>query len=220
MRWSSVIIVVTGLALAGVGALFLRETEASILAESSVNAQRPTRPIADVTQAVRAMKLVTVEIDTKVKVERGETSWRGDVAATVEVPVRISYGTDLSGLDASRVGFSELGQAYVVRIPKPTRVATEVFSEKEALLVKVGWLRLRSRAGEYYLGLARRDSSSVAREVELLPHDAEKVERITLEQVRDLVSKIVGKDAAVIVRFESTPDSRSDGGRGGGGGAS
>lgn len=198
-----VFVVVIGAVLAGGLALFLRAEQERVTAEAaSVNVNLAVRPIADVTRAVRSLKLVTVEIDTKVKVERGDTSWRGDVAASVEVPVRLSFGTDLSGLDVTRLAFSEVEDTYAVRVPRPRRIATEVFGEKEALLVRVGWLRLRSRAGEYYLGLARRDAGSAARELELLPEDAAKVERLTSEQVAGLIRKVVGDRARVVVTFD------------------
>jgi len=171
----------------------------------------PPRPVAEVTSAVRAMKLVTVEIDTKVKVDRGDTSWRGDVLASVEVPVRLQYGTDLSKmrvdgvnfssvLGAERPGGADLG-VYVIEVPRPMRIATEIFGAQEAAEVQIGWLRLRSRAGEYYLGAARRDASDGARDLTLLPADAKRVERETLGQVEALVRALVGERAGVIVRF-------------------
>jgi hypothetical protein len=177
-------------------------------AQAMLDADRPARPLAEVTQAVRAMKLVTVEIDTKVKIERGDSSWRGDVQASIELPVRLSYGTDLSKMETDAVTFSELlgGRGgYIIRIPHATRIATEVFSEKEAPLVQTGWLRLRSRAGEYYLSQARRDASDQARELVLLPEDAARVEQCTKEQVAALVRSIVGQKADVQVVFKDEP---------------
>lgn len=168
----------------------------------------PPRPVAEVTSALRALKLVTVEIDTAVTVERSDRSWRGDVAAKVTVPVRLSYGTDLAGLRAESVGFAALAGgpgAYVVRVPRPARIATEIFGDREKAEVQAGGLRLRSRAGEYYLGLARRDSSAAARDLELLPADAARVEQVTREQVETLVRTVAGPDARVTVIFEDPP---------------
>jgi hypothetical protein len=166
------------------------------------------RPPAEVARAVRALKLVSVELDTKVKVERGEASWRGDVKALVEVPVRLHYGVDLSSMDVSRVSLSQVGAPggalYVVRLPRPTRLATEVFSEREQAEVETGWLRMRSRSGEYYLGQARRDAPKEARELHLLPQDQEKVESLTREQVERLVRAVVGEGTGVLVQFDST----------------
>jgi hypothetical protein len=204
---------VTGLAVFGGLAAYLHQLQEGIVsaakAQALLDADKPARPLAEVTQAVRAMKLVTVEIDTKVTVERGDSSWRGNVQATVEVPVRLSYGTDLSKLEMDAITFSTLlGEGrggYIVRISHPTRIATEVFSEKEAPLVSTGWLRLRSRAGEYYLSQARRDLSDQARELVLLPEDAARVEKTTKEQVGAMVRSIVGAKASVEVTFKDEP---------------
>jgi hypothetical protein len=208
-RWTlRLFTVFLGLAVAlGLGA-YLHQLETGLVsqarAQAMLDANNPPRPVADVTRAVRAMKLVTVEIDTKVKVERSNTSWRGDVSASIEVPVRLSYGTDLSKMDVDSIKWTELlGRkgSYIVRIPRPTRIATEVFSEREAPLVQTGWLRLRSRAGEYILSQARKDASDEARELVLLPEDAAKVEQVTKEQVGKLMKAVVGEDAEVEVVF-------------------
>jgi hypothetical protein len=193
-------------------AAYLHQVEDGLVsaarAQALMDSDKPARPLAEVTQAVRAMKLVTVEIDTKVKVERGDSSWRGDVQATLEVPVRLHYGTDLSKMEMDAIAFSPLlGEhgLYTIRIPHPTRLATEVFSEKEAPLVQTGWLRLRSRAGEYYLGQARKDVNDQARELVLLPEDTSKVERTTKEQVAALIRTVVGEKASVSVVFRDEP---------------
>jgi hypothetical protein len=172
------------------------------LLSSHLDSTGNLRPVADVAGAVRAMKLVTVHIDTTVAVTKVDTSWRGDVEATVRAPARLLYGTDLSRLgdDAVRVG--PLGTSYIVRIPRPQRIATEVFAERDRPDVRTGWLRLRSRAGEYYLGLARRSLHEQARELVLAPEDARMVEEATREQVRDLVRAIVGREASVVVVYE------------------
>jgi len=205
-------VLIIGAAVAVGLAAYLHRLQSSLVsaakAQAALDSSRPPRPIAEVAEAVRSMKLVTVEIDTKVKVERSETSWRGNVFAAIEVPVRLSYGTDLSKMNVDSLAWSSLlgmgsGKgAYVVRIPRPTRIATEVFSEREAPQVQAGWLRLRSMAGEYYLSQARKDATDEARELVLLPQDAAKVEQVTREQVAALVKSIVGKDADVQVVYQ------------------
>jgi hypothetical protein len=206
--WAGLVLV--ALAIAAGLAVFMHHQQQSVVAAALREADNPTpaRPLADITSAVQSMKLVTVEIDTKVKVERGDTSWRGDVSASLEVPVRLHYGTDLSKLSVDSISFSTLAGeygGYVVRVPPPTRIATEIFGEQEAAAVKTGWMRLRSRAGEYWLGQARKDASGEARELELLPEDAERVRRVTREQVEALVRSIVGDKADVAVVIEETP---------------
>lgn len=174
---------------------------ATTRAALAVNDSGPPRPIAEVASAVETTKLVSVEIDTKVRVERGEDSWRGDVRAVIEVPVRLSYGVDLSRLRAERLAWSPASRAYVLTVPPPTRIATEIFPERHEPNVEVGWLRLRSQAGEYYLSQARRDAAAAAAALELRPEDAKRVEHATRERLAALVRSIAGPDVGVIVRF-------------------
>ncbi len=180
-----------------------REQLAATLAAVAVNDSEPPRPLAEVASAVETTKLVSVEIDTKVRVERGEQSWRGDVRAVIEVPVRLSYGVDLSRMRTERLAWSPASRAYVVTVPPPTRIATEIFSEGTEPAVEVGWLRLRSQAGEYYLSQARRDVAAAAGSLELRPQDAKRVEDATRERLGQLVRSIAGPDVGVIVRFSS-----------------
>lgn len=163
------------------------------------------RPMAEVARAIRAMKLVTVEIETSVTTTVQDESWRGDITATVTAPAKLSYGTDLSTMEVQSLGFSLVTRSYVVQIPRPTRLATEVWAEKEQMEVTTGWLRFRSRAGEYYLGLARKALTERARQMRLSETDAEKVASTTKEQVASLVKGIVGSEARVDVVFLTPP---------------
>lgn len=163
------------------------------------------RPMADVSRAIRAMKLVTVEIETTVTTTVQDESWRGDITARVSAPAKLSYGTDLSTMEVRSLGFSPVTKSYVVRIPRPTRIATEVWAEMERAEVTTGWLRLRSRAGEYYLGLARKALTERARQMRLSEADAEKVSATTKKQVGNLVKGIVGNGARVEVVFSTPP---------------
>ena len=98
--------------------------------------------------------------------------------------------------------FRSLVDCVVVTVPRPERIATELFSDRETRAIEAGGLRLRSRAGEYYLGLARRDAAAAAREMRLSAEHAREVERRTAEQVEAVVKKIVGETTPVRVRFE------------------
>lgn len=199
-------LVLTSIALFVGLALFLSHQQRTLVARAvSETIEAPVRPIADVASAVRASKLVTVEIDTSVALSRGDSSWRGDVVASLTVPVRLHYGVDLSGLDAASVGVSPSTRLWVVRVPPPTRIATEVFEEKQSPQIEVGWLRLRSRAGEYYLGQARKDAASAARDLTLRPEDAQHVRDLSREQVEGLLRSILGPEAKVKVIFNDAP---------------
>jgi hypothetical protein len=159
------------------------------------------RPVAEVATLAAALKLVTVEVETTAKSERTSESWRGDVTASVKAPTRLLFGTDLSALRVDQVALSPLSGAYLVRVPPPTRVATEVDGGQEEAKVDVGWARTRSIAGEYWLGQARKGLYDEARRLALSPEDAVRVRETTREQVAALLKKVVGA-APVRVAFE------------------
>jgi hypothetical protein len=155
------------------------------------------RPVAEVARKIKAMKLVTVEVETRATSEQAHESWRGDVHASVRAPVRLLFGTDLSRVDS--VTFGPLAGEYRVRVPRPERIATEVDGGQEESRVSVGWLRLRSRAGEYWLGRARTGLYEEARRLMLSPDDAAEVRETTRRQVADLVRRLVGPARVTVV---------------------
>ncbi len=157
--------------------------------------------IVEITRLVRTLKIVTVEIETSVTSATHHDSWRGDVAASVRAPVRYFYGTDL-GDPAATVRRDALTGVYVFRLPPPRRLATQVYTGQEQSDVDVGWGRLRDRAGEYYLGLARVGLADEAARAPLSSKDAAEVERLTREQLENLVRVIAGDEAVVDVRFD------------------
>lgn len=165
----------------------------------------PAEPQVDtarVLDSIRSLKLVTVELTTHVNAESLDESWRGDVRARVDAPVKLHFGTDLSRLRADAIRASVLGNSWVITVPVPERIATEVFGEREQVDVSVGWLRSRSIAGEKQLGIARRDLYEAARRIRLSDEDMLRVRGQTREQVARLVRSIVGPLASVSVRFE------------------
>lgn len=178
-----------------------RRDAAALAARADSRAPAP----ADVLRAARALKLVTVEIDATVEVVTGHASWRGDVAARVRAPVRLLYAVDLSRLAPGDITRSPLTGEYVLRLPAPERIASEVFTGSEDAEVRVAGLRLRSRAGEYYLGLARRALHDAAAAMTLSPSDAAIVRERSRQQVADLVRRIAGPDARVTVRLIDPP---------------
>ncbi len=201
------------LALAGLaGAVFatlavsMRAMERRVVARATVNEQLTAagkaRPLAEVTRAIRQMKLVTVEVDSHVTAETAHESWRGDVAAKVEAPVKLLYGADLSQMHVGAITLSPVSGGLLIRIPRPERIATEVCGDSESIDVTLGWLRLRSRAGEYYVGLARHDLYQRARELTLSQEDAAFVRKSTREQTEVLVKQIVGARTPVTVVYE------------------
>lgn len=180
----------------------------------------------ELARLIRAMKLVTVEIQTTVRSEVSDSSWRGDVAATVAAPARLLYGCDLStlGADEDTAGRGAwlrpnlLSGGYTVRVPRPRRIASEVYGELERTNVSVGWGRFRDLAGEQQLGLARAALQQQARKMPLTPEQREEMERTTREQLGALVRGFAGavgggRDVAVAVEFyepEEVADAKAD----------
>lgn len=186
-------------------ALFMRAQEQDALRASELDDRLTPagtlRPEAMVSRAVRASRLVTIVLETTVNAQSASASWRGDAVASVRAPVRLLFGTDLSNLSETAVRTDPFGGAMVITIPRPTRIATEVLGEGERSEVSVGWLRLRSLAGEYQLGLARKGLYEAARAMRLRDADARMVEDATREQVIALVKAVAGERTAVEVRF-------------------
>lgn len=203
-RWrSTALIGLAAVLVAGGTWVRLRVMERRSLAGvAEVETPASVMDTARVLGSVRQLKLVTVEIATHVNAESIDESWRGDVRARVDAPVKLHFGTDLSRLRADSVRANALGNSWIVTVPPPERVATEVFGEREETDVRVGWLRSRGMAGEKQLGLARRDLYDSARRLRLTPDDAQRVRAGTREQVAALVRTIVGPWASVTVRFE------------------
>jgi hypothetical protein len=200
-------------ALAGLAAVlfvslaaYLRGLEARARSGASVSEQLTSagqpRPLAEVARAVQELKLVTVEVDSRVIARTTSESWRGDTGAKVEAPVKLLYGTDLTKMSVHSMSLSPADGGLLVRIPRPERISTEVCGDAESVEVTVGWLRFRSRAGEYYLGLARRDLYRRARELTLSPADARFVRETTRKQTEALVKKVVGDGRPVAVVYE------------------
>ncbi len=190
-------------ALAG----YMRWTQQGVISAmkaTDVDALAPARPVADVSRAVRAMKLVTVELDSVVSVSTKDESWLGDVLAEITVPVTLYYGTDLSRARVDVVSAGPLGTRYDIRIPEPRRIATEIYGEREKADVTAGWLRFKSIAGERYLGLARKMVSDQARRMVLRPDDAQLVRDQTKERIHELVQAVVGERVTINVEFDTT----------------
>lgn len=186
---------------------FLLRTQQSQIASmagigAQVDATGQLRPLADVIEITRALKLVTVVVPARVKAEMRNEQWRGNVAATVEAPVRYVYGVDLSQLDPSAFHWGRILGVYEVTIPEPTRIAVEVDGSQPIQEVEVTGSRFRAVSGEYYLGLAQKKLYEQARTDALPPETMAEIRTKTREQVEDLVQRFVGSAAQVQVRFD------------------
>lgn len=187
-----------------------RRALSSPMIRDQILASGRVRPLADVAKVIARMQLVTAEVQTTVQTQMSDENWRGLASATVEAPARILYGIDVSDMNVRSISYGPAESTYLIRIPPPRRMATEVCGDDEKIKVQVGWARLRSIAGEYYLGLARKALYTKARELTLKPEDAARVREMTLTQVQAAVQHLVGRDAAVHVIFDDTMPSVAD----------
>jgi hypothetical protein len=161
------------------------------------------RPVATVLETTRALKLVTVTIESQVTAKVRDERWRGTASASVQAPVKYVYGVDLSGLNHESIRLGSILGIYEITIPRPTRIATEVDGGRPVEeVVEVTGSRMRSVAGEFYLGLARKAVYDEARKSTLPKKDLDQVEQITREQVEDLVRRFVGPAAEVRVKYQ------------------
>jgi hypothetical protein len=160
------------------------------------------RPLADIVETTRALKLVTVMVDSTVRTEVHDEGWRGRAAASVKAPVRYVYGVDLSGLDPDAIRMGHILGIYEITIPRPMRIAVEVDgSHPIEETVDVTGMRFRKVAGEYYQGLARKEIYEKARQSSLPDETLENIDTQTREQVESLVRRFVGPSAEVRVKY-------------------
>lgn len=162
----------------------------------------PPDPAARVVQHLKTSQLITSRIDTTVRAQEADENWFGSVVATVEAPARLSYGVDVSKLEASRVVFSPVGGICTVRVPEPRRIATEVFTGEEKTMVEISGLRFRALAGEEQLGQARANLHDRALRMRLVGEDLARMRENAREEIADLVRRIVGEGVVVRVNFD------------------
>jgi hypothetical protein len=171
--------------------------------ETQLDADGKLRPLAEVIETTRALKLVTVIVNSRVRTKVRDERWRGTASAQVEAPVRYVYGVDLAGLDPGAIRMGNILGLYEITIPHPTRIAVEVDgSHTLEEIVEVTGARFRSQAGEYYLGLARKEIYEQARKNSLPPEKMEEINTQTREQVEALVRRFVGPSAEVRVKYK------------------
>lgn len=159
----------------------------------------------EIAELVRALQLVTVEVNGTATAELHDEMWRGSATARVSAPVRYLYGVDLGGLDCDNVRVGASLGGIVLRVPAPRRLAVEVDMTAPVEMVDVRGLRLRSRVGEYLLGQARLAVHREARSNELSPALEDELLEQTRSRIAELVSTLVGAGRSVEVRFVTDP---------------
>lgn len=201
-------ILLAALVFAGVAWLTHRQQQ-QILSNSDVTVQLDQtgrlRPLADVEAAVRAMELVTMRLSSTVTKTVTDRRWRGTAEASVEAPVTYLYGVDLSRIESNDVCLDPFTHTYLIRIPEPQRLAVEVNPSKAAERVSVTGTRLRTRAGEYLLGLTRRDLYEEACRASLSPNQLDEIREESRRRVEELVTAVCGANTSIAVAFQDGP---------------
>ena len=188
-------------------AAFLHHQQKKFLGNSDLSAQLDKsgklRPLSEVIETTRALKLVTVVKVSRVRTEMKDEKWRGTASATVEAPVRYVYGVDLSELKPERFQKTPLFDIYDIRIPKPTLVAVEVDgSHPVEEVIKVSGMRFESRAGQFLLGLARKAIYDQARNNVLAKADMDDIQLKTIEQIEGFIRAFVGRHSRIRVTID------------------
>lgn len=191
-------------AVSGLLALGLYAAQQSLIRGTqagSVKQTAATTP-AVIARHVRSAALITSRIETMVRAQTSDADWRGTVVATVEAPATLSFGVDLSHIDASRVRMSGIGGVCVLVVPPPTRVATEVRTGEERFNVEVGGLSLRAMGGEYQLGLARARLYEQAVRLRPNPQQHAEIRAAARAQIAAVARGILAEPSVVRVVFE------------------
>jgi hypothetical protein len=182
------------------------EAERAVEAAAAARAERLGLPqLAQIRRALEAMQLLTVVLETQVSSTSKDESWRGDVTATVRSRARLLYGVDLSTATVERESMGPL-EKLILTVPPPRRMASELVDTPAGdpaatPEVALGWLRFRTRAGEYQVGEARRMLPAAVAAMTLSPRDAEMVRDQSADRLKQMVRLFVGPEVFVEVRF-------------------
>lgn len=186
-------------------ALYLKsefDQPADVALRGQLDDQGRLRPLGEVLELTRALKLVTVEVRSNVPAAKCFSNWRGTVQAQVVVPVRYVYGVDLAGVSRGSFILEAATRSYILRIPHPERFFVELDTAHPLHEdVQVSFLQFRRTGGEYWLGEARKEVCVEAERQTLPPEEQLRIERDTLEQVRGAIQKLV-PEANVRVEYQ------------------
>ncbi len=186
----------------------LANLEADRAADAAAAAEARARGLpqfAEIQRAFNVMQLITVVLETKVTSTSADESWRGDVIASVQSRARLLYGVDLAAATLERDSVGILDR-LTIRLAQPRKLASELIGSSapgdEAPEVELGWLRFRTRAGEYHVGEARRMLPQAVALMKLSTRDSEMVREQTADRVRSLARMFVAPQVLIRVEFE------------------
>ena len=170
--------------------------------ESELDRNGRIRPVAQVLQLVRELKLITASAKATVEATVTDARWRGTASATVEAPVKYSYGVDLSALPDESVKFNPISRTYSVAVPPPQRIAVEVDTGHPVQeVIRVSGTRFKKLAGRDQLVLALKALTEEAQRQSLPADQVAQIRETTRGQIASLVLKILGNEHPIRVRF-------------------
>src|SRR5262245_10719906 len=179
-----------------VGALHRQESVFSRGINDGIDHHGEVRPIAEVAELTRSLKLITVEIESSVRVEMKDSNWRGTARATLETPVRYLYGVDLAKLEHSAFDYLPLLERYQIRVPRPRRLAAEVITSNP-MTEEIKTTGLRPFAGAMQMTLARRAVYDEACRQMLSTEQAESVLQQSKEQLEAVLQRFLGRSCRI-----------------------
>jgi len=164
--------------------------------------QPPPPPTAQVLAATRALKLLTVSIESTVTTTKTDESWRGNASATVKAPVKYHFGVDLSKITDYNLSYNPLTQTQTLSIPPPTLIAIEVdgghpITER----IDVSGMRFKKLSGAEQLNLAQKSLYDAARKQTLPQKDLAQIRLTTRNQIESSLSRFVGPSRRIRVKF-------------------
>lgn len=167
-----------------------------------LQARAPTAGVEwKIAAACKDLKVITSVINTRLIVRQRDENWRGEAAATIEIPVRLHYGVDLQSLAPDAIRTGPDGVSYTLQLPKPRRLSVEILPEVGEPQVQVGWGRWKSWAGEQMLAEARKKAIEESQKFIPGADDMIRVRQQTAEQMEMLIKRIAGRHAKVRVEF-------------------
>ena len=170
------------------------------------------RPLTEVVELTRQLKLITVKINARVPAT--VTDRRrviGEASAKIEVPVTYQYGIDLSNIPEHALSFQHISQKYVLTVPQPTMLSCEVDNSKATKEdLEVSTWRFK-RLNQDLLVAAHKKAEKEARRQMLSPEQLEQIRQLTREQLERLVKAFLVDDKPLEVRFEDAPESTASG---------
>lgn len=160
------------------------------------------RPLADIVQLRRHLKLLTATIESRTEVRMEDPSWRGMASATVRAPVIYRFCIDLEKLENNSLRRLPLTNRYVLVVPEPSlQDDPSVDGSRMEEQIDVTGTRFKKLSGRDQAELARKAIYEKARSQVLPLETLGEVRQASRQQVEQLMRNLLGNQANIRVRF-------------------